>query len=375
MTRLRALALSGLVHALLLGVASFGWLVTVERVPEPPIIVRFVAGPPLARMARPRTHRESPPPMPDAVAVPAPEPVRSQPVPPTVARPAEPPAAATRTGVEPRTTGPDLLSVPQEAAPVAPAIAEKDDFALPALTRREPPAGSSAALALGRVDRAALGTVNPGSGPPDAEILQRVAWSGNAGAGGGFAPGTGAQAGALAGGQVGAQVGAQAGAQADAQPGADSTDVQPAGTRPSFAGIPGGPLDPMDAGRGGAAVLLGRRYHVDLVDARALGRSTHDGWRYDQLLPLLSEAYRRVASLAGVTAHRHGSEEDVRSIRVDPDAIAITYADGTQHVVTPTRDGLVALYVTATAAGRSKVDEIQKALAALRRMLVAEDRS
>jgi len=56
------------------------------------------------------------------------------------------------------------------------------------------------------------------------------------------------------------------------------------------------------------------------------------------------------------------------SIRVDPDAVIIAYRDGTRHVIAPTKDGLVALYVTRGASGRGKVEEAQRALGALRRM-------
>ncbi len=142
------------------------------------------------------------------------------------------------------------------------------------------------------------------------------------------------------------------------------------GGRPT-AGAPSGDPGSGDGAEGPdgqAAALLGRRYNIDLVDASRLGLSTHDGWRYNLLVPMLSELYHRVEG-AGRPALPGGPlGDDVLSIRVDPDAVIIGYRDGTRHVIAPTQDGLVALYVTRGAAGRGKVEEAQRALGALRRL-------
>ena len=52
MTRSAALAYSGLAHAGLLVAIIVGCLLTVDPVPEPPIVLRFVPGPPLAMIGR-----------------------------------------------------------------------------------------------------------------------------------------------------------------------------------------------------------------------------------------------------------------------------------------------------------------------------------
>ena len=59
-----------------------------------------------------------------------------------------------------------------------------------------------------------------------------------------------------------------------------------------------------------------------------------------------------------------------RTNAVDADAIAIRYRDGTLHVVAPTSDGLVALFVSSRpgAGPLSKVQEAERALGALHRL-------
>jgi hypothetical protein len=105
---------------------------------------------------------------------------------------------------------------------------------------------------------------------------------------------------------------------------------------------------------------------VTLTDASRLGSRTSDGSRYALLVPALSEAYRSMP----FHGRRQGAAGDpVESVQVDAQAIAIRYRDGTVHVLVPTSDGLVALYVSAVSAGgRSKVQEAERALAALQRL-------
>jgi len=116
----------------------------------------------------------------------------------------------------------------------------------------------------------------------------------------------------------------------------------------------------------GLASFLGRRYGVTLTEASRLGSRTSDGARYALLLPALSEAYRAL-SFRG--RRRGGSGDMVESLQADADAIAIHFRDGTVHVLAPTRDGLVALFVSSRTGtpGRSKVQEAERALSALQR--------
>jgi hypothetical protein len=358
MTRSAALALSSLAHAGLLGVVLLACLLTVDSVPEPPIVLRFVPGPPLAMIGRLSAPPGPEGPAREIVAAPLPQPEKPRPSAPEAASATETPAAA-GPAVAPST---DAEAAPADAAPAAsspalqvtgaatPALAEKDTFAPPAPSGRYRTTGARSTLTAGVVDSVASGTATAETDAPAAGLLTQVATSSR---------GTG-RAGAPAGiaGVLPERV----------------ASVAPE-TRPASAGTADAAAGAGDAAPGDPAVLLGRRYRLDLVDARALGRSTHDGWRYNQLLPLLSEAYRKVALLPGVAAHMQALDDDVRSVRVDPDAIVIAYADGTRHVVAPTRDGLVALYVGTGAAGRTKIDELQRALGALRRLLDAGDRS
>lgn len=123
----------------------------------------------------------------------------------------------------------------------------------------------------------------------------------------------------------------------------------------------GGPAGDAQAAR------LGRRFSVQLVDARRLGVSTHDGWRYNQILAALTDAYHGVVR-QGRAAAASLRDLDIDRVDIDPDAIAIAYRDGTRHVIAGTADGLVVLYVATDPATRSKVDEAERALAALRRL-------
>jgi len=109
-----------------------------------------------------------------------------------------------------------------------------------------------------------------------------------------------------------------------------------------------------------------RKYGVTLMEASRLGARTSDGARYALVVPQLAEAYRSV----GFRGRRAGPAGDpVESIQVDGESIAIRYRDGTVQVLAPTSDGLVALYVSAAnSASLSKVDEADRALAALQRL-------
>src|SRR5262249_55203260 len=111
----------------------------------------------------------------------------------------------------------------------------------------------------------------------------------------------------------------------------------------------------------GLASFLGRKYGVHLLEASRLGSRTSDGARYALALPALSEAYHSV-TVRGRLAAPAGDE--VESLQADKESIALRYRDGTVHVLAPTEDGLVALYVSAAGAeSRSKVDEAERASA------------
>jgi hypothetical protein len=116
----------------------------------------------------------------------------------------------------------------------------------------------------------------------------------------------------------------------------------------------------------GIASFLGKKYGVHLLEASRLGSRTSEGARYALVLPALSEAYRSVTLRGRFTAP---AGDEVESLQVDRESIAIRYKDGTVHVLAPTEDGLVALYVSAAGAeSRSKVDEADRALGALHRL-------
>jgi hypothetical protein len=120
----------------------------------------------------------------------------------------------------------------------------------------------------------------------------------------------------------------------------------------------------------GFASSLGRRYGVPLVEVARLGQRTSDGAHYNLLVPMLSEAFLGVRG-RGVRGLAPGG--DLVSVRIDDDAIALRYGDGTVHVIVPTSDGLIGLYVSAgdDLTRRSKVSEAERALESLRYLLAA----
>jgi len=162
--------------------------------------------------------------------------------------------------------------------------------------------------------------------------------------------------------------------------GRDAVPIPPAGDpsgsiRRGAAGGPGaeGSGDALSSERAftgaGLASFLGRRYGVTLMEASRLGSRTSEGSEYALLLPALTEAYRAVP----FQGRRRGPAGDpVESVQADSDAIAIRYRDGTVHVLAPTKDGLVALYVAGPrGAAGGKVQEAERALAALQRFSAA----
>ncbi len=368
MRRGGALALSAFVHLLALGGASLTWIVSVAPMSEPPVVIHFVSALP---------------------AAPHLEPLRQD----------EPEATPQ---AEPETAGPDRthptvppLTVVASAPPEPSAPIDPTEVALP------PPhadAVASAAAAPGVVPIAGMAEVETFEPSlPAAGAYPRAATSArglSAGSVAVFAPAAPIRGGTDVPGSTafpsGPAMGRRGGPSSAVGGGGQATPrppdpVQPlpgtprkgvARGRAPAAGAPGAGEDEADASPGDEepATQLGRRYSVHLVDARRLGHSTHDGWRYNQIVPALSDAYRRIAGLGdAITAL--AADGDIVSVRVDPDAVVIVYRDGTRHVIAPTRDGLVALYVAIGPTDRTKVEEAQRALAALRRLLREEVRS
>ncbi len=355
MTRGGALAFSCLAHVAAIGAASVSWLLVVEPVAAPPIPIRFVSAPPIAPVLRPPAAPDTPPETSPDETLPPPTPSPEPPAPPE--REAEPPAAEVTTAGASASAGSPVPANVPSTAPLS--VAGKDTFEPPGSLPRYVAGGRAHVVTVGAVDSYSSGTAAADAAAPGQDILKQVAAGRAAGAGG---PGGGS--------------GAMQSLPGRLSPLQPSGERSAAATRPAVpaataAGSPDstGPVDE------DAAQKFGHRYSVQLVDARGLGHSTHDGWRYSQLLPLLSEAYRRVAPLGSAATSGRGPDDDVESVRIDADAIAIAYRDGTRHVVAPTRDGLVALYVAAGPVERSKVEEIERALGALRRLLHAEVRS
>jgi hypothetical protein len=356
MTRAGSLALSGLAHALILGVFSLAWFFVVDSVPEPPITIRFVPGPPVAAIVQPARPREPLPVILPDQALPVPRSTPPSPAAPAADRPAGHISVAEPAGAETAPPSPPTAPVVENVAPPAvarPAVARRDSFEPPVSIPRFLPAGSRRALTAGVVESFPTRMAGTDAGTPAADILKHVASGGTSDA---ITNTTSARDDLAAGlpGRI---------------PPVPATGGRGAEVRPASSGTRGEVPDRPDANaHGQATASLGSRYSLQLVDARELGHSTHDGWRYSQLLPLLAEAYHNVAPL-GSAAGGGKPDDDVESVRVDPDAVAITYRDGTRHIVAPTRDGLVALYVSAGPSERSKVHEMERALAALRRLM------
>ncbi len=296
-------------------------LMEVGDVPAPPMVVRFFAAPPpaprLVPLREPHETRRPP-------NAPRPAPLAMPPLAMAAPEPAPPP----RRAPEPLRVEPEAL--PIRIADAAPDVRIQDlPPAAPSAGRLEP-IGAHARPQIGTGEEPELAYLVPGN--HDTER----------GRGGGVAgrdvPSTPA---------AGDPTGSMRRGDGDRPPQAGRL-----GSEGAFAGT-------------GLATFLGRKYGVTLMDASRLGSRTSDGARYALLLPALSEAYRSIA----FRGRRHGGADDaVESVQVDADAIAIRYRDGTVHVLAPTADGLVALFVSSPdPGGTSKVQEAERALLALQR--------
>ena len=326
------LALSIVVHAgagVVLIVVS---LLTIDPIPAPPIVLRFVVGPPpVPKFATPIDSRPEPRPEP------APAEMRASRVPPLRLPPARP--ARVR---------PVLPAVQVEAVdlprhsfdPMAPPVAARQTVR----PRRTTPA------AINRLEATAS---TPGGSGMAPELVFRTPDSTRR-----IGPGNGI---------VGNGDGYPRGV------GADPSVALRVASGSRGPGAVGSLRDESAFTGGGVASSLAGRYGVSLVEASRLGQRTEEGARYSMLVPLLSEAYRNVR----IRGDWSGREGQLASARVDGDAIALRYRDGTVHVIAATPDGLIALYVSAgrgDSAERSKVYEAERALDALRRLIEAGDR-
>jgi hypothetical protein len=309
-------------------------LMTIDSVPPPPIVVTFLApAPPPPNLAPLREKEIEPPPKP------APHPPEAVPRPvvpqPLILRPAEP---------RPRTPPPPLrVETPQETIRIAESV--------PEVRIRDGAPPEPRAPVIGRVDA---------SGPPagsgaEPEIAFLVPGESRRRGRGGDMAGRGDGLPPMRGAGDGGAIARHGGAGPDGGAGGIAAEG-------SFGGK-------------GDASFLGRKYGVTMIEARRLGQRTSEGPRYALLLPMLSEACRGI----GFTGRRRGAAGGaVESVQVEEREIAIRYRDGTLHVLVPTADGLVALYVSSGARAAddmSKVEEAERALGVLRRFMQPPKRS
>jgi len=322
----RGVALSMAAHGALLAGLAILALTQIETIPPPPLTVRFFALPPPPPRLAP-LHEEKPAPQPPP---PPPRP-RLEPavVPPLPITPPEPP--------EPPRPRPEPLPARLEPEPLPIRIAD----AAPEVRVRDAAPPVAAAPSIAPVAAPAKPVIGSGEEPELAFLKPGERQRGAGGTGAGrdqvALPGAGSTPGGIRRGGSGLSEGGDAAV----------------GSEGAFTGT-------------GLASFLGRKYGVTLMDASRLGTRTSDGARYALVVPALSEAYRAVAFRGRRPAP---ADDPVESIEVDRESIAIRYRDGTVHVLAPTSDGLVALYVSAAKASNLlKVDEADRALASLQRL-------
>ncbi len=307
-------------------------LMTLDAVPPPPIVVTFLAPAPPPPPLVPLREREIKPPPPP----PKPKPPRAE----TITQPELPPPVILRPAEPRRRPEPPLkVNIPQEPIRITEAVPEVN------IRDAAPPAPR--ALSVGRVDASASPLAGGGAEPEIAFLVpgkarHRSQGGGLAGRGDGLPPLRGVDnAGGIR---------------------------RRGGDGPGGSGLGGIATEGSFGGHGDAS-FLGRKYGVTMIEARRLGQRTSDGSRYALLLPMLSEACHGL----GFEGRRRGTAGGtVESVQVNDREIAIRYRDGTLHVLVPTADGLVALYVSAdpqSAADRSKVDEAERALGVLQRLM------
>jgi hypothetical protein len=318
----RGVALSMAAHGALLAGLAILALTQIETIPPPPLTVRFFALPPppprLVPLHEEKLAPQPPPPPPRPRLEPAV-------VPPLQIAPPEPP----RPRPEPLPARLEPEPLPIRVADAAPEVRVRD-AAPPVAAGPIAPVTAPLKPQIGSGEEPEMAFLKPGE-------RQRGAGGTLAGRDQAALPGAGATAGGIRRGGSGLSEGGDAAV----------------GSEGAFTGA-------------GLASFLGRKYGVTLMDASRLGARTSDGARYALVVPALTEAYRAVAFRGRRPAP---AGDPVESIEVDRESIAIRYRDGTVHVLAPTSDNLVALYVSAAkASSLSKVDEADRALAALQRL-------
>ncbi|RMF21041.1 MAG: hypothetical protein D6760_10305, partial [Deltaproteobacteria bacterium] len=110
---------------------------------------------------------------------------------------------------------------------------------------------------------------------------------------------------------------------------------------------------------------LASKYGLPLVSVNDLGQRSTEAARWNVLLPQISDLMHQVRGRGD-----WAGEGPVVSVTRDGDRLVIRYRDGIVHVIVPTDDGLVALFVARVADARpvvSKVEEAEQARNALRR--------
>ncbi len=103
---------------------------------------------------------------------------------------------------------------------------------------------------------------------------------------------------------------------------------------------------------------LARKYGLPLVSVNDLGRRSTEAARWNLLLPEISDLVRKTR---GLGSWRGGPGDEVVSVERDGKSLIIRYRDGIVHVIVPTDDGLVALFVARSKGARPVVSKVQEA--------------
>ena len=108
----------------------------------------------------------------------------------------------------------------------------------------------------------------------------------------------------------------------------------------------------------GIRAMLARKYGLPLVSVNDLGQRSTEAARWNLLLPEISDLVRKTRKLG---SWRGGPNDEVASVERDGKSLIIRYRDGIVHVIVPTDDGLVALFVARSAGARPVVSKVQEA--------------
>ncbi len=108
----------------------------------------------------------------------------------------------------------------------------------------------------------------------------------------------------------------------------------------------------------GIRAMLARKYGLPLVSVNDLGQRSTEAARWNLLLPEISDLVRQTRKLG---SWRGGPNDEVVSVERDGKSLIIRYRDGIVHVIVPTDDGLVALFVARSKGARPVVSKVQEA--------------